>query len=124
MTRDMSPDDTSGYISVYEDSYAATICTDFAELSDLFSAYCEEPGIAQMNVPVWIHFEDGELSVGIMGTRKGECWQYVARATEEQAHSIRARMLSVWAGRADSGFARHYWTTERLEMAARERALA
>jgi hypothetical protein len=91
----------------WEDSYTATEFGSFADLLDCWQQYAEDALFGRWNIPVWLHYDDGRIQVGLMGSRHGECWQWIASATPEQQHELRVRMLNLWAGRADTGFERY-----------------
>lgn len=92
----------------YEDSYYGGEYPTFEELDRDFIGLCEHEFYSRLNIPVWINvLEDGRVALGIFMPRHGECAQWIAPATEEQVHELRVRMLRVWAGRADTGFARY-----------------
>lgn len=101
---------TKREITTYEDSYSAVVFTDFESMCRAF-AFCEDEFYGRWNVPVWMDFDAGNencLSIGIMGTRHGNCWQYVLEnATQDQVEEMRRRIMSVWVGRAEGGFERH-----------------
>lgn len=93
----------------YEDGYDAEIHPTFASLSEQFHEYAEGP-FAAYNVPVWIEYDsDADLStvtVGLILTRHGICMMWRSPATAEEYRQLQARMLVVWATRADTGFGR------------------
>ena len=93
----------------YEDGYDAEIHPNFESLSAQFAEYAEGT-FAAYNVPVWLEYEhDAEVpavAVGVLLTRHGLCMIWRSPATENQFYDIRARMLRIWATRADTGFGR------------------
>jgi hypothetical protein len=113
----------------YEDDYEGLGFEHSGELlGSLESTSATDSPFAPLNVPVWINApdsvwdvrtckwcaqEDGDcgehrLSVGMLLTRKGRTVIWWADAwTQDDVQAIRQLMLSVWANRADSGFARY-----------------
>ena len=111
----------SDMIPGYEDNYGANEFEDFPALLEAFESLCEDPLYGRWNVPVWIDTDDEtefthgpRLVLGLMLTRHGECVQWVVEfgefeegpTIEEALAELRQRVLRVWAGRAEQGFAR------------------
>ena len=122
------------YTRGYDDNYEGLAFATGAELAAELEAWALGP-YARLNVPVWVdvpavaigepcewcnehglpgvavsgEWTCGEhrLEVGILLTRHGEptIW-YTDDWTPDDVQAIRATMLRVWAGRADTGFAR------------------
>jgi hypothetical protein len=115
------------YARGYDDEYGGQPCENGADLASAI----EEVGtgaFAALNIPVWIDLPDtmagadcrycveyGErvecshrLKVGVFMPRHGRCTIYYADDyTAEDVVAIRETLMRVWAGRADTGFARH-----------------
>ena len=93
----------------YEDGYDAEIYQTFESLSAQFSEY-SEGRFAAYNVPIWAEYEHQEdvstVAIGVVLTRHGIRMIWRSPATTEQFQDIQARILRVWAARADTGFGR------------------
>jgi len=104
------------FVYRYEDGYDAEIHPTYESLSAQFAEY-SEGRFAAYNVPIWIEYEHEvdfpALAVGVVLTRHGICMVWRSPATLEQFRDIQARMLRVWATRADSGFGRFLFGPNR-----------
>ena len=97
----------------YEDHYAGYAFESLGDFFVEFETYCEGR-YASLNIPVWVQFESGAdnetpedlIKVGVFMPRHGECVIWIIPGTEDDMMLIRQRMLSIWASRADTGFAR------------------
>lgn len=94
----------------------------WAEFIQHFEAMCEDNLYGRWNVPVWIdnegedEFEFGpEVRLGVSLTRKDDMVTWVVPFESEEALlDLKARVLRVWAGRAETGFALHPPLIERV----------
>ena len=94
------------FIQQYEDQYAGCVHTTYEGLLKDAHAYWIGD-FAHWNIPVWIDYEDGLVSVGVLLTRHGETCIHAAPATPEQVEEIRRLIMRVTIGRADAGFERY-----------------
>ena len=100
----------------YEDGYDAEIHPNFESLSEQFAEYAEGQ-FAAYNVPVWVEYDQEievpAVNIGLILTRHGICMIWRSPATREQFREVQARMLNVWAGRADAEFGRFQLRMDR-----------